>query len=199
MPSINNERDAAISATACLPILLQRLDDYDGFLVCCYSLHPLVSQLRAEIDAKGESKVVTGIFEASVAACLQSIEVDSRFGIVSTGQQWEHILGQAVTSLLGSSAASRYAGTETTGFDAAELHIASVDEVNGKMMIATQNLLSKGATAICLGCAGMAGMDATVRQACEERLGEREGRKIRIVDGVVSGIIFLEGALRAGL
>jgi hypothetical protein len=45
----------------------------------------------------------------------------------------------------------------------------------------------------------MAGMDVTVREACIEALGEEEGRKIRIVDGVVSGVVYLEGALRAEL
>lgn len=66
------------------------------------------------------------------------------------------------------------------------------------MKVATKRLLAKGDVgAICLGCAGMAGMDVTVREACMEALGEVEGRKVRIVDGVVSGVLFVEGALRS--
>nr|POE47797.1 uncharacterized protein c1f7.10 [Quercus suber] len=198
VPSINNEDDAAVSAAACLPTLLSQLDKYDGFLVCCYSHHPLVSQLRTEIDKIGGKQIVTGIFEASIATCLQSIEFTSRFGIVSTGQQWEDILGEAVTNLLGSSSSIRYAGTATTGLNAEELHTSSADEVRTRMMAATQDLLSKGAAAICLGCAGMAGMDAAVRQACIDFYGQSKGNMIKIVDGVVSGVVFLEGALRAG-
>ena len=199
MPSINNEEDAAVSAKACLPALKEKLDEYDGFLICCYSQHPLVSQLRQEIHALGlNGKVVTGIFEASVAACLQSIGIDSSFGIVSTGIQWEDILRDAVTKLLGSERSSRYAGTETTSLNADELHTTPKAEVDRRMKEAVRRLLGKDVRAICLGCAGMAGMDVTVREACIEKLGEDEGRGIKIVDGVVSGVIFLEGALRAG-
>nr|POF21043.1 uncharacterized protein c1f7.10 [Quercus suber] len=197
VPSINNENDAAVSTVACLPALLSKLHEYDGFLVCCYSHHPLVSQLRAEVENIGGRQVVTGIFEASVAICLQSIDFTSRFGIVSTGQQWEYILGEAVTELFGSSVSTRYAGTATTGLNAEELHTTSENEVHSRMMVATQQLLSKGASAICLGCAGMAGMEAAVRQGCVEYHGQTKGNMIKIVDGVVSGIIFLEGALRA--
>lgn len=66
------------------------------------------------------------------------------------------------------------------------------------MKAATKELLGSGAKAICLGCAGMAGLDSTVREACVEALGEELGARVKIVDGVVAGAIFLEGALRAG-
>ena len=117
---------------------------------------------------------------------------------MSTGKQWEDILSDAMTELLGFEGSSRYVGTETTGLNADELHTTPKDEVDRRMKEATKRLLSNKAQAICLGCAGMAGMDRTVREACIEQLGDREGRKIKIIDGVVSGVIFLEGALRAG-
>lgn len=144
-------------------------------------------------------KPVTGIFEASVATCLQSIGIDDKFGIVSTGRQWEEILGDAVSSLLGSGSSSRYAGTETTGLNADELHTTPKPEVDKRMKDATKRLLDKGTKAICLGCAGMAGMDRTVREACVETLGEDEGQRINIVDGVISGVIFIEGSLRIAM
>lgn len=142
---------------------------------------------------------MTGIFEASIATCLQAIDVEAKFGIVSTGKQWEEILHEAVLGLLGPGAGERFAGTETTGLNADELHTTPRAEVDRRMKEATKRVLGKGATAICLGCAGMAGMDVTVREACVEALGEDEGRRVRIVDGVVSGVVYLEGALRAGL
>ncbi|KAK5123185.1 hypothetical protein LTR85_003383 [Meristemomyces frigidus] len=200
--SINDEDDAAVSAKACLPALKEKLDDFDGFLVCCYSEHPLVPQLRSELDKLGPTgyrKAVTGIFEASLAVCLQSINVKEKFGIVSTGKQWEEILGDAVADLLDTKTSSRYGGTETTGLNADELHSTPKAEVDKRMKDATKRLLDNGTKAICLGCAGMAGMDRTVREACIEQLGDAEGGRIRIVDGVVSGVTYLEGALRAGL
>lgn len=200
VPSINNEDDAAISAQECITHLTQTttLEDYHAFLVCCYSQHPLVPALRKTIaERKLPVKPVTGIFEASVAACLQTLNVDEKFGIVSTGQQWEGILGEAVENILGTRTSSRYAGTETTGLNAVELHSTPKDEVDRRMKDATKRLLTKGARAICLGCAGMAGMDQTVRAACIEHLGQTDGNRVRIIDGVVSGFVHLDGMLRA--
>lgn len=189
-----------MSTEACLPMLRQHMVNHDGFLVCCYSRHPLVAHLRQEIlDANLDGKLVVGIFEASITTCLQSINADSKFGIVSTGKQWEGILKDAVANLLGSQQSSRYIGTETTGLNADQLHTTSKEEVDRLMSEATRRLLQKGAEAICLGCAGMAGMERTVRQACVNVLGEHRGRRVKIVDGVVSGVKFLDGALRAGL
>ena len=199
--SINNEDDAAISAQECLPVLLPKLQHFDAFLVCCYSHHPLVALLRSEIsklDSSSPRKSVAGIFESSVATCLQSLNIDQKFGIVSTGAQWQEILGEAVTALLGSEGSSRYAGTETTSLNANELHTAPKSEVDRRMKEATKRLLANGAKAVCLGCAGMAGMDQTIREACVEQLGEVEGGRIKIVDGIVSGVLYLQGALCVG-
>ncbi|GAB1727079.1 hypothetical protein NU195Hw_g3932t1 [Hortaea werneckii] len=193
VPSINNEHDAAVSVDACLPSLMKLMSSYDAFLICCYSQHPLVSRLR-----ESSNKPVTGIFEASVAFCLQSLDIESKFGIVSTGKQWEEILGEATENLLGCKASARFAGTETTGLNADELHSTPKVEVDRRMKDATKRLLERGAKAICLGCAGMAGMDQTVREACIEQLGEG-GKAVKIVDGVISGVIHLDGALRAGM
>ena len=140
---------------------------------------------------------VTGIFEASIATCLQSLNVDEPFGIVSTGEQWQGILNEAVANILGSSDSTRYAGTETTGLSATELHTTPKAEVDKRMKDATKRLLSRKARAICLGCAGMAGMDRTVREACIEQLGEEDGRRILIIDGAVSGLNYLQGAIKA--
>lgn len=172
------------------------LEHYQAFLVCCYSQHPLVPALRSVLAERQSDALVAGIFEASVASCLQSIDIKEKFGIVSTGKQWEGILGEAVANLLGSSSSSRYAGTETTGLNATELHDTAKDVVDRRMKDATKRLLDRRAKAICLGCAGMAGMDLTVREACVEHLGESDGQAIRIVDGVISGVIHLDGLLR---
>ena len=197
MPSINNEIDAAVSARACLPALKARLAIYDGFLVCCYSKHPLVQQIRDELDALHLSDTVSGIFECSIAGCLQSINANEKFGIVSTGQQWQAILDDAVADLLGSNSSSRYAGTRTTGLNANELHAIPVNELNTRMKDATKQLLRRNVKAICLGCAGMAGLNEVVRDACIDFLGVDSGSRIKIIDGVVAGVSFVESALRA--
>lgn len=200
--SINNEDDAVESAKHCMPYLKSLLKDHGGFLVACYSQHPLVQQLKSLPIIQQHGKPVTGIFEASVAMSLLFIAPDEKFGIVSTGKVWETILTDAVQDFLGtgsSGVSKRFAGVETTGLNATELHDAPAEEVRRKMKDATKRLLRKGDVgAVCLGCAGMAGMDEIVRSAAIEELGEERGRRVRIVDGVKAGAAWLEGAVRSG-
>ncbi|KAF1350726.1 hydantoin racemase-like protein [Delphinella strobiligena] len=207
--SINNEDDAAESATHCLPHLLPLLHTHDAFLICCYSHHPLVPLLKARPEIANSRKLVTGIFEASLSSSLQLIHPSQRFGVVSTGKVWETLLSDAVRAYLGGDAGAtqtRFAGVQTTGLSAVELHDMPAPEVRRRMKDAVKRLVgrpggdAKGDVgAICLGCAGMAGMDEIVREACVEALGEEEGRAVRIVDGVVAGVAWLDGALRSGV
>jgi Asp/Glu/hydantoin racemase len=172
---------------------------YDAYLICCYSAHPLVQQTRAELGTYAERRqrdkvpAVAGIFEASL---VEALKCAPKFGIVSTGAQWEVLLNEAVSVDLGEVVAKKgFVGTETTGFNADELHVAPAEVVNASMKEATKRLLRKGAGAICLGCAGMVGLESVVREACCEMLGEVVGGRIAIVNGVVSGIKLLRGEL----
>ncbi|KAJ9602273.1 dal80p-controlled protein [Cladophialophora chaetospira] len=236
IPSINSPADAAESAKICLPHLIPLLAHHDGFLVACYSQHPLVSRLKNEcaklkreatVGGGGVRKYVTGIFEASVLASLALIDADttdveevaagegegtgspgSTFGIVSTGKVWEEALRLAVEDFIGvpTTTRSRFVGCETTGLNASELHDLDPEEVRAKMMDATKRLLKRGTTraqssrvqAICLGCAGMVGLDEAVRTACVEVLGEERGKGVYIVDGVKAGVGQLYGLARGG-
>jgi Asp/Glu/hydantoin racemase len=156
--------------------------------------------LKSNDQILGTGKPVTGIFESSVATSLQLIHPNEKFGIVSTGKVWEDILTEAVEKFIGEKATgqSRFAGVETTGLNATELHDTPQDEVRKRMKEATKRLLRKGNVgAVCLGCAGMAGFDEMVRDAAIEELGEEKGRRVRIVDGVKAGVAWLEGAVRA--
>jgi Asp/Glu/hydantoin racemase len=86
---------------------------------------------------------------------------------------------------------------ETTGLDATDLHDAAPEVVRRKVKEATKRLLRRGgAGVICLGCAGMSGMNEMIREAAVEEVGEVMGRRIRIVDGVQAGVAWLQGALR---
>jgi len=188
------------SVKHCLPELRKVLSKHDGFLVACYSKHPLVPILKGEEAVRSACKPVTGIFEASVSTSLQIIHPDEKFGIVSTGKVWEQILSGAVEEFLGtgSEVSKRFSGVETTGLNATDLHDAPPEEVRKRMKDAVKRLLKKGKIgAICLGCAGMAGMDKMVREACVEELGDEDGNKVRIIDGVIAGVAWLEGTVRS--
>lgn len=121
---------------------------------------------------------------------------------------WETALPDAIQQFLGVDASRKFAGCETTGLNADQLHALPAEEVKGKMMDATKRLLRKGQTerdhaytrsgigAICLGCAGMVGLDDAVRNACIEELGEEAGRMVHIIDGVKAGVVQLLGMAR---
>jgi Asp/Glu/hydantoin racemase len=158
---------------------------------------------------------VTGIFEGSVTASLSLIsafdflkmgeldkkEVEESFGIVTTGSAWKAELTKAVTQMLGTHGSSRFAGVETTGLTAGELHTTPAEEVKQRIINATQKLLRESAVpvgAICMGCAGMAGMEEAVREGCVRAYGDIKGHQVRIVDGVVAGAGTLVTSCKAG-
>ncbi len=168
------------SVRHCWPELQKVLGRHHGFLIACYSKHPLVPLLKGDAAIISGRKPVTGIFEASVSTSLQIIHPDEKFGIVSTGKVWEAVLSKAVVDFLGtgSEASERFAGVETTGLNATDLHDAPAEEVRSRIKDAVKRLLAKAKVgAICLGCAGMSGMDAMVREACVEELGGGAGER----------------------
>ena len=121
------------------------------------------------------------------------------FGIVSTGKLWKTALEDAVADFLGTTNSNRFLGGETTGLNADQFHDLPADEVRAKMKETTRRLLKKGNVgAICLGCAGMAGLNGAVREACLEELGDKQGERVKIVDGVMAGVGTLVGWARAG-
>lgn len=140
---------------------------------------------------------VLGIFEASITTALQLLDPDfskrETFGIVSTEKVWEGLLGRAVRGFLGSkqgTGGERFAGVETTGLSATELHGAPREEVRRRVKEAVGRLVRKGegeVKVVVLGCAGMVGMEGWVR--------EEVGEEVRVVDGVVAGVVAGVGAL----
>lgn len=201
-PSINNEDDALESAKIVLADLEPSLSNYDAYLVACYSVHPLVGMLKKRVAPHVH---VTGIFEASISTSLSLLPLGSgssysKFGIVSTGTYWEKTLSDGVKDFLeveDLKSCKRFKGVETTGLDAGELHTAPPDLVRRKMMEATKRLVKdKDVRVVCLGCAGMAGLDAVVEDALVEELGE-DAKFVYVLDGVKAGIGMLENFLRA--
>lgn len=168
---------------------------YDAFLVACYSSHPLVGWLRKRPEVVKGRKHVLGIFEASVFASLDMIEGGESYGIVSTGTVWETLLSQGIRRITveekDEEIKRRFAGVETTGLNATELHDAPSDEVERRMKEAVKRLVTRGKVgAVCLGCAGMTGLDEIVRQALREDMGEA-GDMVKVVDGVLEGVRLL--------
>lgn len=219
--SINNEDDAHETALIILKDFAENpsLNDYDAYVVACYSQHPLVPALRKrQRTAEGSMKPVVGIFEASISLSLNIVNscglvfgagskmesVPSKFGIVTTGMAWIPLLTMGVNAYLGAgysedkSMSATFKGVESTGLNADELHTAPEDEVRQRMVDATtRQVKDKDVCVVILGCAGMAGMDKIVREACIKELGEEDGNKVVIVDGVKAAIAMTDGQLRS--
>ncbi|KAL0065235.1 gamma-tubulin [Marasmius tenuissimus] len=215
-PSINSPEDSKLSAGYCAAVLPTEIyDKYDCFLVACYSEHPLVGLIAREIDQRNRDagpdtrrkrrrQHVTGIFEASVITSLGLLSrfppsSPNAFGIVTTGHVWEEALSKAVDRMLGGTSSGVFAGVATTGLNATELHNLPEAEVKSKMSDAAASLVSRAnVKVICLGCAGMVGLDEAVREGVVRVLGKEKGMDIEIVDGVASGIQWLIGAALRG-
>lgn len=125
--AINNEEEAQQSADACLPLILERMkapNPPSAVLVACYSEHPLVEMLKKEISDPAFRAL--GIFEASVSAALQIIKPGEKFGIVTTGKDWEPILTDGVLKILSEkdddTEPDSFAGVLGTGLGVLELH-----------------------------------------------------------------------------
>ena len=115
------------------------------------------------------------------------------FGIVSTGDAWRGILGDAVRGeeLLGRERAGAcFKGVEACGLDAGELH--GHGEVERRVKDAVGRLVGKEGDVgvVVLGCAGMVGMEAWVREVV--------GEGVKVVDGVRAGVGVLQGLIRGG-
>lgn len=188
--SINNEDDGDESTKHCIPVLTKEvLEAHDAFVVACYSNHSLVGWLQEQPIIKAGKKQVFGIFGASVLKSLRIVEENEKYGIVSTGKYWEEALTDGVKKMADKEAYNRFAGVKTTGLNAKELHDLPEEVVQAIMIEATRKLVKSGdVTAVCLGCAGMAGMDETVRKACVLELGAEKGEQVKIVDGVLAAV-----------
>lgn len=198
--SINDDDDLRTSAQVVVADAEEGglFDPYDAVLVACYSVHPLVS-LLAEKEGESNLLAVTGIFEASILACLALLRPGKKWGIVTTGKFWEEHLTQGVTRFLGTTAEdanARFAGVESTGLEAGDFHGDSPDMVQHKLGEATARLLDRGdVECIVMGCAGMAGLEDIIRSAAVDKLGAAKASELLIVDSVKAGVGVLEQAV----
>jgi len=177
--SIESIYDELMSSQGTLELFINELDHFDAFVVACYSDHPTVYALREITE-----KPVLGIAEASMyMACM----LGHRFSVVTTNMEWEPLLWDAVHHY---GLAARCASIRTTGMPVLALEKASPTETYQLILNAARQAVEQdGAEVICLGCAGMTGMDKSL----EKELG------IPVIDGVIGALKLLEGMVGYGL
>ncbi len=177
--SIESIYDELLSAPGTLQVALENLEDFDAFVIACYSDHPTVYALREITE-----KPVLGIAEANVyIACM----LGHKFSVVTTNREWEPLLWDAVRHF---GVAERCASVRSTGMPVLALEAASPEETYGMILEASRKAIeTDGAEVICLGCAGMAGLDKQL----ESELG------VPVIDGVAGALKLLEGLVGYGL
>lgn len=188
--AVEGKVDATLSAADCFRALAPLLRDssadsvrFDGFLVACFSAHPLIGMLREEY-----SQPTIGIMEAALYA---SRMCGDSLGIVTTSERSSRIHGKSIVDY-GLEAYS--VGCETGHISVLELDSQPKAIVYAGIATAAQKLVEKGGDCICLGCAGM----TELQGVCRAAVGMDEG-KAMIVDGVAMGVHFLAALAREGL
>lgn len=177
--SIEGIYDELLSSQGTLELAITNMDDFDAFVIACYSDHPAVYALR-EIT----NKPVLGIAEASMyVACM----LGHKFSIVTTNEEWEPLLLDAVQHY---GLSNRCASVRSTRMPVLALEDASQEETSQMILnVSKQAIAEDNAEVICLGCAGMAGMDKEL----QEKLG------VPVLDGVVCALKMLEGLIGYGV
>jgi allantoin racemase len=176
--SIESIYDELLSSPGTLQVILENLDSFDGFVIACYSDHPTLYAAREITD-----KPVLGIAEASMlAACM----LGHKFSVVTTNAEWEPLLWDAVNHY---GLAQRCASVRSTGMPVLALEAGEDDTYQLILQGAQKALAEDGAEVICLGCAGMAGLDKRLEAA----LG------VPVIDGVAAALKLLEAMLGYGL
>ncbi len=165
--------DELLSSAPTLELAISEMDNYDAFVIACVSDHPTVYALREITD-----KPVIGICEASAYfACM----LGYKFSIVTTDEAWEPLLWDAVHHY---GLAERCASVRSTRMPVLALESASPEE-SYQIILKTSRLAIEqdNAEVICLGCAGMSGMDKRLEADLQ----------VPVIDGVVAALKLMEG------
>jgi allantoin racemase len=174
--SVEGAYDSFISAAAVLDLLGTLSAETAGVVLAGFGEHG-----REGARELLEIPVVD-ITEAAVAVAQL---VGARYGIVTT---LERCVVQITDSLRSAGVLQRCAAIEATGLAVAEVGDEGALTLD-VMERAGRRAIDKGADVLCLGCAGMAGME----HALEDRLG------VPVVDGVAAAVQLLESLVRLGL
>lgn len=177
--AVEGKFDDVMSAAVAVQGILQHANQFDAFLVACYSDHALIRMLREEL-----TQPVIGIMEASLFAARS---LGSRFGIICSGPRSRYTLEDSVRS---SGFANFCVGVRSCDLGVLGFQERPKQEVLRIMGQVGKELVADGADVILLGCAGMADMKSAVEEAV--------GDEVQVIDGVVAGVHHLIGLCRMG-
>lgn len=148
---INNEVQAEASSTVVLKDFSEnpRLRSYDGYIVACFSDHPLVSKLPSILR---ENQKVYGIFHASLIKATADQSTGNCL-ILTSGKDWEEPLNHAILNFSKSNWPSNFEKTLSCGLSPLELENPSNYPQLKKIIQESHSKLN--VSAFILGCAGL--------------------------------------------
>jgi len=178
--SIEGTYDQLLSSRPSLEVLIPARDQYDGFVIACFSDHALIHAMR-----EMTTKPVLGILEAAVyTACMLA----PTYGIVTTGGDKGKIGVRATLRRYG--LADRCISIRPAGMSVQDLEGISDKGMRQRILDEARKAVEQdGAEVIVLGCAGMTGLDEELQSALH----------VPVIDGVVAALKLIEALVGYGL
>lgn len=177
--SIESIYDELLSCSPCLEILIARQMEFDGIIIACYGNHPVIYAAREMLN-----QPVIGIMEASL---YLSCAVGRTFSVISSGDRAVTMFLDAINAF---SIADRCASVRSTNTPVLALEGPEKESVESLILVEARKAVEEdGAEVICLGCAGMAGLD--------ERMKRELG--VPVIDGVAAAVKFMEALVGCGI
>ena len=177
--SIEGAFDEAVSLPGTLERVLRADPETDAFVFACFSAH-------LAIDATREltGKPAVGIAEAAMAVASL---IAHRFSIVTTSPRWEPLLQDAAQKY---GYQTRCASVRSSGLSVLDLHTLPREQVIETLVEEARRAVREdGAEAIVLGCAGMADLEARLRESLDAP----------VVESVAAGVSMALSVARLGL
>ncbi len=176
VPSAEGWYDSFLSAAAVLDAVAHLPGDVDGIVMAGFGEH----------GREGARELAdVPVVDITEAAAHTAMLLGRRYGVVTT---LDRTAGLIEDSLLTAGLIDHCAGVTGTGLGVLELE-EDAERTAAAFIDAARRLISRGAEVICLGCAGMAGLEASVRSALD----------VPVVDGVAAAVATVEGLVRLGL
>ncbi len=171
--------DELISSMGVLEIVQKEKDNYDGFIIACFSNHFSIYGARQLTD-----KPVVGIFEPPM---LLAKQLGAKFSIVTPSPRWKPLLEEGLVAV---GMQHDCASIRVIGLDVEDLEHLSDDELEDHLFEESRRAINEdGAEVIVLGCCGLAGLDS--------RLNVRLG--VPVLDPVGSAVKVLESLVDMNL
>lgn len=172
--SITNNAEAIASTESVLQDFAknEQLLKYDGYLIACFSLHPLVNAL-----GKLTGKPTRGIFQS---ALLSAMESNKKCCILTSTASWERPLDEAILNFLNLDKLPNFLQA-TTSPDLNPLQLESEDfyyKIENKLL----ELAKDNIDLVILGCAGYSQILPKLKLSAPN---------LTFVDGVVVGVELL--------